>query len=118
MSFGFGRGEPERHTYDFSTVDDLVQKLKLTRLDCIKIDVDSFDFEVLMGAEETLRRFNSWIVVELCHSLSRRDQSVTKRSSGSTRRISQELTSSNTTILFCIAIHPRTGMPTVSKACF
>ena len=69
-------GEPERRTYDFSTVDDLVQKLKLTRLDCIKIDVDSFDFEVLMGAEETLRRFNSWIVVELCHALSRRNQSA------------------------------------------
>ena len=69
---------PERYTYNFSTVDDLVQKLKLPRLDCIKIDVDSFDFEVLMGAEETLGRLNPWIVVELCHSLSRRGQSVTE----------------------------------------
>lgn len=68
--------EPERLTYNFSTVDDLVEKLKLTRLDCIKIDVDSFDFEVLMGAQETLRRLNPWIVVELCHALSRRNQSA------------------------------------------
>jgi FkbM family methyltransferase len=69
---------PERRTYDFSTLDDLVLKLKLTRLDCIKIDVDSFDFEVLMGAEETLRRLNPWIVVELCHTLSQRNQTVTQ----------------------------------------
>jgi FkbM family methyltransferase len=67
---------PERRIYDFSTVDELVHKLDISRLDCIKIDVDSFDFEVLMGAEETLRRFNPWIVVELCHALSERNQSV------------------------------------------
>ena len=68
--------EPERQTYDFSTVDDLVLKMELTRLDCIKIDVDSFDFDVLAGAEKTLARFNPWVVVELCHALSRRNQSA------------------------------------------
>ena len=68
--------EPERRTYEFATVDDLVHNLKLARLDCIKIDVDSFDFEVLMGAEQTLLRLNPWIVVELCHALSRRNHSV------------------------------------------
>lgn len=68
--------DPERQVYDFSTVDDLVQRLKLTRLDCMKIDVDSFDFEVLMGAELTLKRFNPWVVVELCHALSIRNHSV------------------------------------------
>ena len=40
-----------------------------TRLDCLKIDVDSFDFEVLMGAEKTLQRFDPWLVVELNHAL-------------------------------------------------
>lgn len=69
-------GEPERHTYNFSTIDDLVMQLKLRRLDCVKIDVDSFDFEVLRGAEETLRHLNPWVVVELCHALSRRNQSA------------------------------------------
>lgn len=68
--------EPERRTYDFSTIDDLTRSLELTRLDGIKIDVDSFDFEVLMGAEQTLKRFNPWVVVELCHALSRRGHSV------------------------------------------
>jgi FkbM family methyltransferase len=67
---------PERRAYNFSTVDDLVQKLKLTRLDCIKIDVDSFDFEALKGAKETLSRLNPWVIVELCHALSRRNQSA------------------------------------------
>jgi FkbM family methyltransferase len=68
--------DPERQIYNFSTVDDLVQRLELTRLDCMKIDVDSFDFEVLMGAERTLKHFNPWVVVELCHALSKRNQSV------------------------------------------
>ena len=74
--FGIWGAEPERQTYDFSTVDDLVLKMELTRLDCIKIDVDSFDFDVLAGAEKTLARFNPWVVVELCHALSRRNQSA------------------------------------------
>lgn len=62
-------GAPDEFEYDFITVDHLAEKLGLTRLDCLKIDVDSFDFEVLMGAEETLARFNPWLVVELNHAL-------------------------------------------------
>lgn len=60
---------PEEFEYDFTTVDALVDQLDLKRLDCIKIDVDSFDFEVLMGAERTLERFDPWVVVELNHAL-------------------------------------------------
>ena len=63
-------GQPaEKLAYDFTTVDLLVAQLGLTRLDCLKIDVDSFDFEVLMGAEKTLQRFDPWLVVELNHAL-------------------------------------------------
>jgi FkbM family methyltransferase len=68
--------EPEHRLFDFATVDDMVSRLALSRLDCIKIDVDSFDFEVLRGAEKTLKRFNPWVVVELNHALSKRNQSV------------------------------------------
>jgi hypothetical protein len=50
-------------------------QLDLQRLDCIKIDVDSFDFEVLMGAERTLERFDPWVVVELNHALAVRGYS-------------------------------------------
>jgi hypothetical protein len=52
----------------------MVQELELTRLDCLKIDVDSF--EVLQGAEETLAKFDPWIVVELDHALARCNHSA------------------------------------------
>lgn len=59
----------EECEYDFATLDHFVEEAKLEKLDCIKIDVDSFDFEVLMGAEKTLERFDPWLVVELNHAL-------------------------------------------------
>jgi len=67
--------EPERIEYDFTTLDEFVKSEKITKLDCIKIDVDSFDFEVLQGAEKILEDFNPYVVVELNHALSRRCQS-------------------------------------------
>ena len=66
---------PEEIECDFSTVDHLVEQLKLEELDCLKIDVDSFDFEVLMGAEKVLQNFDPWLVVELNHALSLRGHS-------------------------------------------
>ncbi len=59
----------EEMEYEFVTVDQFVKQMDLPRLDCLKIDVDSFDFEVLMGAETTLERFDPWLVVELNHAL-------------------------------------------------
>jgi FkbM family methyltransferase len=66
---------PERQKYSFSTVDVMIQELHLQALNCVKIDVDSFDFEVLQGARETLARFDPWVVVELNHALARRNHS-------------------------------------------
>ena len=68
--------EPEVRNYPFTTLDDFMVARQLQRIDAIKIDVDSFDFEVLQGAEELLRRFDPWVVVELNHGLNRRGQSV------------------------------------------
>jgi FkbM family methyltransferase len=68
-------GPPEEKEYEFTTVDQLVVQLDLQKLDCIKIDVDSFDFEVLMGAERTLERLDPWLVVELNHALAVRGYS-------------------------------------------
>lgn len=68
-------GPPEELEYDFTTLDQFVEKLGLRKLDCIKIDVDSFDFEVLMGGEKTLERLDPWLVVELNHALGVRGQS-------------------------------------------
>ena len=70
--------EPERQVYPFYRLDDYVRNNNITKLDCIKIDVDSFDFEVLLGARETLRTLKPIVVVELNHALSRRNQSNVK----------------------------------------
>lgn len=59
----------EELEYDFITLDKFVEQLDLQKLDCIKIDVDSFDFEVLMGGDKILERFDPWLVVELNHAL-------------------------------------------------
>lgn len=68
--------EPEVRNYPFTTLDDFMVARQFTRIDALKIDVDSFDFEVLQGTAELLRRFDPWVVVELNHGLNRRGQSV------------------------------------------
>lgn len=67
--------EPDRSEVEFVTIDDFVEANGVTKLDAIKIDVDSFDLEVLLGAEKTLRRFDPYVVVELNHALNKRQQS-------------------------------------------
>jgi FkbM family methyltransferase len=69
---------PEEREFEFTTVDALADSLALTRLDCLKIDVDSFDFDVLVGARDVIRRFNPWIVVELNHALALRGHTATQ----------------------------------------
>jgi len=66
---------PEEIEYNFTTIDRLLEHIKPQKLDCIKIDVDSFDFEALMGAEKTLECFDPWLVVELNHALGVRGHS-------------------------------------------
>lgn len=69
---------PSRKSYPFITVDALVKEKALNRIDAIKIDVDSFDFDVLQGARETLVQHNPCVVVELNHALDLRQESNTK----------------------------------------
>lgn len=69
-------GEGDLKDYPFYRLDDFILEKKPLRVDCIKIDVDSFDFEVLRGAEQTLARHNPVIVVELNHALAKRNQSA------------------------------------------
>jgi FkbM family methyltransferase len=64
--------KPEVCKYTFLTIDDFLYQHKITRIDCIKIDVDSYDFDVLKGAEKTLDQFNPWLIVELNHALNKR----------------------------------------------
>ena len=66
----------EVRTWPFSSLDDFIERHRIERVDCLKIDVDSFDFDVLRGAERTLAERDPVIVVELNHALARRNQSV------------------------------------------
>lgn len=68
--------EGEVRTYPFYKLDDFIDQHRIERVDCIKIDVDSFDFEVLRGAEQTLLKKNPVIVVELNDALAKRNQSA------------------------------------------
>jgi FkbM family methyltransferase len=66
---------PERQIYSFTTIDAFVAERRLV-VNAVKIDVDSFDLEVLMGAEQTLVEQDPYVMVELNHALSIRQQSV------------------------------------------
>ena len=70
--------EAEREVYPFTTIDDYVSEHGIQSVDVVKIDVDSFDFEVLQGAKETLVRYDPYVMVELNHALGCRGRSVTQ----------------------------------------
>lgn len=70
--------EGEVKTYPFYALDDFIARHGIERVDCLKIDVDSFDFEVLRGAERTLAEKNPVVVVELNHALGLRNQGVSE----------------------------------------
>ena len=57
----------------FTTIDSFVEENNITRIDAIKIDVDSYDYEVLQGAVNTLKRFNPFVMVEIA------DKTLSKR---------------------------------------
>jgi FkbM family methyltransferase len=50
-----------------TSLDLLVQKLGLERLDFIKIDVEGCELEVLKGAENALKRFKPIVMLEMNH---------------------------------------------------
>ncbi len=45
-------------------LDDIYNKMGVTRIDVMKIDVEGFEYEVLLGAEKTLDKFHPAIVIE------------------------------------------------------
>lgn len=57
--------------FNFTTIDTFVKNNNL-RVDLIKIDVDSYDYEVLLGCEKTLKDQNPIVVVELNSALEKR----------------------------------------------
>jgi len=61
--------------FEFLTIDSFVQKNQL-KIDLIKIDVDSYDYEVLLGSKNFFKNQNPIVVVELNHALAKRGYTV------------------------------------------
>ena len=48
----------------FTTVDEVTERLGLTRLDRVKIDVEGAELSVLQGAADTLKRLRPFLLIE------------------------------------------------------
>ncbi len=57
--------EPVKNLWKFITLDAFVQEHGIVKLDCIKIDVDSYDLDVLKGAKETIKTLKPFVVFEI-----------------------------------------------------
>lgn len=68
--------KPEKSKQVFTTIDDFVEERSPARLDLIKIDVDGFDYEALLGAKKTLDRYSPTVIIELNHALHTRGHTV------------------------------------------
>lgn len=66
--------EAEEMDYNFITLDEYILKNEI-KPNFIKIDVDSFDYEVLLGAQNYLSSHNVTLCVESSHALSHRGYS-------------------------------------------
>lgn len=49
---------------DMITIDEVVAKLKLRKVDFIKVDIEGYELEVIEGAEKTLTSFSPTLVIE------------------------------------------------------
>jgi hypothetical protein len=47
------------------TLDSIVKKLKISRIDVVKIDVEGAEIKVLEGMVDTIRRFKPYMLVEV-----------------------------------------------------
>lgn len=59
------RGHSEFEWVDVTTLDDEVERLNITKIDLIKIDVEGYEFNVLRGAKNVLKRFHPILIVEV-----------------------------------------------------
>ena len=59
-----GRPNGEIKENDFTADIITIDSLELEECDLIKIDVEGYEYQVLKGAEKTLKRCNPWIYVE------------------------------------------------------
>lgn len=58
---------PEKLSLPVTTIDKLVEQLKLARVDFIKMDIEGAEREALKGGLETMRRFRPRLMLEMYH---------------------------------------------------
>jgi len=71
----WSQGIVDDKEFSFITLDTFVKTNQL-KVDLIKIDVDSYDYEVLLGGRQFLTEQSPLVVVELNHALSKRNHHV------------------------------------------
>jgi FkbM family methyltransferase len=71
----WSQGIVDSKEFSFITLDTFVKSNNLT-VDLVKIDVDSYDYEVLLGGKQFLTEQNPLVVVELNHALGKRNHNV------------------------------------------
>jgi len=63
--------------FQFTTLDDFcLHQHNLKHIDFIKCDVDGWDYEVLLGAQEVLRKFRPYLIVEINYALKWRGHTI------------------------------------------
>jgi FkbM family methyltransferase len=71
----WSQGITDDREHDFITLNSFVEQVR-TKIDLIKIDVDSYDYEVLLGGDKFLREQSPLIIIELNHALEKRGHTI------------------------------------------
>lgn len=58
---------PVEFQVDVNTLDHVARQEKLSRLDFVKIDAEGHEYQVLMGAKESVAKYRPYVVFEYAH---------------------------------------------------
>jgi FkbM family methyltransferase len=64
--------KPQEKIFEFKTLDTLVERAGLQRIDVIKIDTDGYELEVLRGSQKIIEQFRPTLIVEINEALATR----------------------------------------------
>jgi len=65
---------PEVKQFEFTTLDNFCETNEIEKLDLLKIDIDSYEYEMILGSFNTLIKFSPLIVIELNYALGLRNK--------------------------------------------
>ena len=62
---GSSSNAKKKEDINFITLDEYVRRNKINRIDFIKLDVDGYEYKIIQGARDTLKRDKPLIIIEL-----------------------------------------------------